>query len=238
MGELTHFSRVAVDADLALAQWRGYVDALAAAGFSPLEVASADNQPDGVFVEDTVVMLGATAVISLPGAASRRGEIDTMARTVSELGVDVQRIVSPGTLEGGDVLKVGSTVYVGRSSRTNDAGIAQLEAIAARLGYRVVAVPVTKTLHLKSQVTALPDGTVIGYEPLVDSAAVFPKFLPVPEPEGVAVVVLDESTVLMSAAAPRTAELLRERGLAVIAVPITEFEKMEGCVTCLSVRVR
>jgi len=93
-------------------------------------------------------------------------------------------------------------------------------------------------LHLKSGVTALPDGTVIGYLPLVDDPAVFPAFLAVPEPEGVAVVVLDRDSVLMSASAPRTADLLRERGLEVVTTPLTEFEKLEGCVTCLSVRLR
>jgi dimethylargininase len=97
---------------------------------------------------------------------------------------------------------------------------------------------VTKVLHLKSAVTALADGTVIGYEPLVDAPELFDAFLPVPEPEGTAVVVLDDVTVLLSASAPRTAELLRGRGLEVATTPVTEFEKLEGCVTCLSVRVR
>ena len=86
--------------------------------------------------------------------------------------------------------------------------------------------------------TALPGGTVIGYEPLVDDPSAFPEFLGVPEVHGTAVVVLDERTVLMSADAPRTAELFRERGLDVVTTPVTEFEKLEGCVTCLSVRVR
>jgi dimethylargininase len=99
-------------------------------------------------------------------------------------------------------------------------------------------VPVTRVLHLKSAVTALPDGTVVGHLPLVDAPATFPAFLPVPEPEGNAVVVLDEGTVLMSASAPRTAALFRDRGLEVVTTPVTELEKLEGCVTCLSVRVR
>jgi dimethylargininase len=87
-------------------------------------------------------------------------------------------------------------------------------------------------------VTALPDGTIIGYEPLVDDPSVYPSFLAVPEEHGTAVVVLDDSTVLMSSDAPETAQLFRDRGLEVITTPITEFEKLEGCVTCLSVRVR
>jgi dimethylargininase len=101
-----------------------------------------------------------------------------------------------------------------------------------------VGVPTTKVLHLKSGVTALPDGTVIGHEPLVDDPSLWSSFLAVPEPQGAHVVLLDGSTVLMSAAAPRTRALLEARGLRVVAVDISEFEKLEGCVTCLSVRLR
>jgi dimethylargininase len=151
---------------------------------------------------------------------------------------ELAEIIEPGTLEGGDVLKVGRTVYVGRTARTNADGAAQLRALLEPRGWRVVEVPMTRALHLKSAVTALPDGTVIGYEPLVEDTGAFDAFLPVPEAEGSAVVVLDRTTVLMSAAAPGTADLLRGRGLTVLTTPVTEFEKLEGCVTCLSVRVR
>jgi dimethylargininase len=237
-GELTHFERQAVDADLALEQWRRYTDAYRQRGWTVVEVPPTDQHPDGVFVEDAVVIFGGTAVLTSPGAASRRGEIETIAAAVEELGLSTQRIEAPGTLEGGDVLKVGTTVYVGRSSRTNAEGVRQLTAILEPLDYTVIEVPVTKVLHLKSALTALPDGTVIGYEPLVDDPAVFPDFVPVPEETGCAVVVLDDDTVVLSAAASATAELLRGRGLDVVRVPVTEFEKLEGCVTCLSVRIR
>jgi dimethylargininase len=129
-------------------------------------------------------------------------------------------------------------VYVGRSDRTNAEGVRQLRALLAPLGYVVVAVPVTKVLHLKTAVTALPDGTVIGYEPLVDDVRLFDRFRAVPEPEGSAVVVLSDDTVLLSAAAPQTAALIEDLGFTVVRVDISEFEKREGCVTCLSVRVR
>jgi dimethylargininase len=236
-GELTHFERQAVDAELALEQWRRYTDAYRERGWAVVEVPPADQHPDGVFVEDAVVVFGGTAVLTSPGAASRRGEIDTVAESVEALGLTVRRMEAPGTLEGGDVLKVGTTVYAGRSSRTNEEGIRQLTAIVEPLGYTVVEVPVTKVLHLKSALTALPDGTVIGYEPLVDDPALFPDFLPVPEETGCAVVVLDDDTVVLSSAATATADLLRGRGLEVVQVPVTEFEKLEGCVTCLSVRI-
>ena len=102
----------------------------------------------------------------------------------------------------------------------------------------MVAVPLTKALHLKSAVTALPDGTVVGWEEVVDDPSVWDSFLGVPEEPGSHVVLLDEATVLMSSAAPRTRALYEERGLRVVAVDVTEYEKLEGCVTCLSVRLR
>ncbi len=103
----------------------------------------------------------------------------------------------------------------------------------------MIAVPLTKVLHLKTAVTALPDGTVIGYEPLVDDPEVWGhRFLAVPEEAGSHVVLLGGDTVLMSTSAPKTAALLEDRGLNVVTVDISEFEKLEGCVTCLSVRLR
>jgi dimethylargininase len=236
-GELTHLERTTVDQGLADEQWDAYVAALAAEGFDIVDVPPAEGHPDSVFVEDAVVVLGDTAIITSPGAESRRGETDAVRETVRELGLSVAQIDLPGTLDGGDVLQVGSTVYVGRGGRTNAEGIRQLRAIAAPLGYAVVAVTVTKALHLKSVVTALPDGTVIGAPKLVDNPAVFERFLQVPEVAGSAVVVLGPDAVLMSAAAPKTAALIADLGYRVVTVDISEFEKLEGCVTCLSVRI-
>lgn len=237
-GQLTHLERAEVDAELADTQWDGYVAALVENGWTTREVAFADTLADSVFIEDTLVLLGNTAIVARAGTDSRREEAEAAEDTARDLGLRIERIMSPGTLEGGDVLKVGSTVYVGRSSRTNADGIRQLRAIAAPLGYTVVVVPVTKALHLKSSVTALPDGTILGHKDLVDDPAFFPHYLAVPEREGVAVVVLADDTVLISAAAPATAALLEDRGYTVVPVDISEFEKLEGCVTCLSVRVR
>ncbi|MBN9194922.1 MAG: N(G),N(G)-dimethylarginine dimethylaminohydrolase [Microbacterium sp.] len=237
-GEITHLERVPVDPALARAQWERYVDQFRTRGWEIVEVEAADDQPDGVFVEDAVVVFDDLAVLCRAGAPSRRGELASIAAATEAAGIPSVAIVAPGTLDGGDVLKVGRTVYVGRSSRTNDAGIAQLRGILEPRGWRVVEVPVTKVLHLKSGVTALPDGVVVGYAPLVDDPAAFPEFLPVPEEHGTAVVVLDDDTILMSSDAPETAALYRARGLEVVETPVTEFEKLEGCVTCLSVRVR
>lgn len=237
-GELTHLERVPVDAALAATQWARYVDVFRDLGWSVRELPAADTHPDGVFVEDTVVVFDDLVVLTRPGALSRRGEIQSMRPVAEATGREVAEITEPGTLEGGDILKVGRTVYVGRTLRTDAEGAAQLRALLEPRGWDVVEVPVTKALHLKSAVTALPDGTVIGYPPLVDDPALFESFLPVPEAEGTAVVVLDQDTVLLSEGAPGTAALLRERGLTVRTTPVSEFEKLEGCVTCLSVRVR
>jgi dimethylargininase len=237
-GELTHLDRVPVDAVLARAQWEGYVEAFRSRGWEVVVVEAADDQPDGVFVEDAVVVFGDVAVLARAGAPSRRGELPGVAAAMAAAGIPTVGIAEPGTLDGGDILKIGTTVYVGRSARTNDAGIAQLRAIVEPRGWTVVPVPVTRVLHLKSGVTALPDGIVVGFEPLVDDPSAFPAFLAVPEEHGTAVVVLDERTVLMSSDAPETAALYRARGLEVVTVAVTEFEKLEGCVTCLSVRVR
>ena len=237
-GELTHRQRESVDIDLARTQWAAYVAALETAGFTAREVEAADALADSVFVEDTVVVFGDIAVVTSPGAVSRRPETEASASAVRSLGLDVREISLPGTLDGGDVLKVARTVYVGRGGRTNLEGIRQLAAFVEPAGYVVVAVPVTKVLHLKSAVTALPDGCVIGYVPLVDDTSVFPSFLAVPEETGAAVVVLPDGGVLMASSAPESARLFEQRGLHVVTVDVSEFEKLEGCVTCLSVRVR
>ncbi|MGV8885934.1 MAG: dimethylargininase [Microbacteriaceae bacterium] len=237
-GLITHIERSSIDTERADQQWDAYVAALTENGWTAVDVDAADDHADSVFVEDTVVMFGNTAVLTNPGAESRVGEIAGTEAALSDLNVTIERIVAPGTLEGGDVLKVGTTVYVGRGGRTNAEGIRQLRAIATPLGYTVVAVPVTKALHLKTAVTALPDGTVIGYPPLVDDPTLFDRYLAIPEAHGTAVVVLAPDAVLMSSAAPRTAALIEQLGYRVVTVDISEFEKLEGCVTCLSVRVR
>jgi dimethylargininase len=148
--------------------------------------------------------------------------------------VDVQK--GRWSQRGGE--EVGDTVYVGQGGRTNGEGIRQLRAILTPLGATVVAVPVRKVLHLKSAVTALPDGAVIGYEPLVDDPRVFERFLPVPEESGAHVVLLGDARLLMAADAPESAALFTSLGYEPVVVDISEYQKLEGCVTCLSVRVR
>lgn len=234
-GLVTHIARQPVDASLALSQWDGYCTAMSDHGWDLIEVPAEPQAPDSVFVEDTVVWWGGKALITRPGAPQRRIETAAVTQTLQQLGADIAHVRAPDTLDGGDVLHVGDTFYVGVGGRTTAGAVTQL---AAGLGVHAVEVPVTKVLHLKSAVTALPDGTVIGYPPLVDDASVFESFLAVPEESGSHVVILGDDHVLMAASAPETAALLRGRGLEVTVVDISEFEKLEGCVTCLSVRLR
>lgn len=237
-GLITHIERTPVDLDLAVAQWDNYVQALQDEGWETVEVEPADDCPDAAFVEDTVVVHGDLAVVARPGADERKPETVGTATALGALGYRVVRIEEPGTMDGGDVLEHDGTAWVGLGGRTNQAGVDQLRAHLEPLGARVVGVPVSKVLHLKSAVTALPDGTVVGYAPLVDDPTVWPVFLEVPEEGGSHVVVLDEGTVLMSASAPVSQQLYVTRGLRTVVVDISEYEKLEGCVTCLSVRLR
>jgi dimethylargininase len=239
-GLVTHIERTAVDVDLARRQHEAYLAALSSSGWTVRAVDPAEDCPDSVFVEDAVVVCGQLAVLTRPGAPQRRPEVAGVERAVRELGLRVARIEGPGTLDGGDVLQVGATVYVGLGGRTNPAGLRQLRALLEPEGRVVVAVPLGRVLHLKSAVTALPDGTFLrwpAHGPGLLDAPPFPAVRPVPEESGCHVVPLGGDRVLLAASAPATAGLLAGLGLTPVVVDIGEFEKLEGCVTCLNVLV-
>jgi dimethylargininase len=234
-GIVTHIARSPVDPVRAERQHAAYVDALEQHGWTIREVAPALGLPDSAFVEDTVVVAGGTAVLARPGAPEREAEVAGTEEMVRALRLDVARIEPPGTLDGGDVLQIGDTVYVGRGGRTNGEGIRQLRRhLPART---IVPVPLHRVLHLKSAITALPDGTIIAADRELVDTAPLPTLRTVPEEGGSHVVVLDAGTVLMAASAPRSAALFEDWGFDAVTVDIGEFEKMEGCVTCLSVLV-
>lgn len=237
-GIVTTMEREPVDVELAAKQWRAYIEALEANGWSTLLVPQAPDCPDSVFVEDTMVVYKNVALVAHPGAPSRRWEVPAAASVVEALGYSMRAVQEPATLDGGDILKIADTVYVGRGGRTNAGGVRAVREAFEPLGAAVVAVPVRTALHLKSAVTALPDGTVIGYPPLVDHPSLFPRFLAVPEESGAHVVDLGDRRLLMAGDCPRSAELFTDLGYEPVAVDISEFEKLEGCVTCLSVRLR
>src|SRR5262245_61895272 len=147
-GIVTYRERVPADAALAAKQHDAYTSALAAAGWELREVPPADELPDSAFVEDTVVVCGELAVLARPGALERRAEVAGTEEAVRALGLEVARIEAPGTLDGGDVLRVGTTLYVGRGGRTNAEGIRQLGGLAAPRGFTVVEVALNHVLHL------------------------------------------------------------------------------------------
>jgi dimethylargininase len=231
-GLVTHAARRAVDPLLARRQWDAYVAALEGAGWVSVEVAPAEDCPDAVFVEDTMVLLGDVAVIARPGAAPRRPETAAAEAAISSLGYRVARIEAPGTLDGGDVLVGGGHVYAGTGGRTSREGARQLSAL---LGVPVTEIPIRGVLHLKTAVTALPDGTFAGYAPHVPDPGLFPGFHAVPEPSGANVISLGGSSVLVAADCPHSSELLADLGFDPVPVDISELQKLEAGVSCLSV---
>ena len=236
-GIVTHIERRPVDVELAARQHDAYVAALEAAGWKVRWLPPADDLPDAVFVEDTVVVCDDLAVLARPGTPERVPEVASMAEMIAELDLETMRIEGEGTLDGGDVLQVGNTAYAGRSGRTNEDALCQLARLLATRGRRVVPVTLGDCLHLKTAMTALPDGSLIGIPELVDTSAL-PYLGVAQEPTGAHVAVLGEKQVLVAASAPRTAEQLAGEGYDVSVVDIGEFEKLEGCVTCLSVLIR
>lgn len=237
-GLVTHIERRPLELDLARQQWRAYVDALRANGWETTEVAPEPDCADAVFIEDAAFVFGDAAIACRSGAESRRAEVPPVADALVRAGYELITVEAPGTIDGGDVMKVGSTIYIGSGGRTNDAAIAAVaEALASR-GATVVSVPMTKALHLKSAVTALPDGRVIGWEPIVDDPSLFSEFVSMPEESGAHVVDLGDGRLLMAADCPASHDLISDLGYQPVVVDIGEFEKLEGCVTCLSIRLR
>jgi len=237
--ELTHLARTPIDLAAARIQHAGYERLLGVLGCDVRRVAPAPEHPDAVFIEDAAVVVDEVAVITRPGAASRRGETAGVEAALAGLR-PLARIEAPGTLDGGDVLLVGRRVFVGRTARTNEAGIAQLRAILAPHGYLVEGVAVTGCLHLKTAVTALDDATVLVNPAWVDPAAFAPLAAVAVDPaEPMAANVLRIGDALLYAEAyPRTRALLEARGYRLHLVDASELAKAEGAVTCCSLILR
>lgn len=234
--ELTHQERQPIDVELAAAQHERYERALAALGCAVERLPPEPELPDSVFVEDVAVVLDEVAVITRPGAASRHPETASVVDALRAYR-DLVHIEAPGTLEGGDVLRLGSVVHVGLSTRSNPAGIDQLRTLLRPFGYEVRAVPVRGCLHLKTAVTLAGDGTLLLNPEWVDPAA-FPGFDHIPVDPGepaAANVLLVGGEVIVPSAHVRTRERLESRGIVTRPVDASELAKAEAGVTCCSV---
>lgn len=234
--ELTHLERDPIDVARAVADHEQYETALRSLGATVVRAAEAPTLPDAVFVEDVALVLDEVAIIARPGAASRRSEVESVAEVLSAYR-PLRRIQPPGTLDGGDVLVVGRTIYVGRSSRTNQEGRAQLESLVSDWGYEVIPVSLDGCLHLKSAVTLVRDNLLLINDRWVrpesfaslDALTVAPS-----EPAGANALWIGPA-VIYPTHFPATAERLDRAGVRVVPVPCAELAKAEGGVTCCSV---
>jgi dimethylargininase len=233
--ELTHLEREPIDLALAREQHRRYEEALAALGCEVRRLATDPALPDSVFVEDVAVVLDEMAIVTRPGAESRRPERPSVAAALAPYR-PVVRIEAPGTMDGGDLLRSGRTLFVGRSGRTNDAGIEQLRAVAEPIGYTVTAVNVRGCLHLKSAVTEVGDDAVLIHREWVDADAFagLDRIDVDPAEPHAANALRVGRTVVHPSAFPMTRKRLEDRGIVVETLDLSELAKAEGGVTCCS----
>lgn len=234
--ELTYRARECVDYERAVRQHEAYRDFLRRCGAQIINLEACDAHPDCCFVEDTAVVLDEVAVIASMGASSRRGETHAVEKLLSSHR-EVKRISLPATLDGGDVVRLGRQLFVGRSRRTNLEGIEALARIARPLGYSVTAVEVKGSLHLTTACSALNEETVLLNPRWIDAER-FARYwvLPVPPDEPWAANTLRAGdTVCVEAGAPRTVELVKRHCPRVEVLDISEFRKAEGSLSCLSI---
>jgi dimethylargininase len=234
-GERTYVGLTTVDYALALRQHAAYCDALRACGADVITLDVNRALPDCVFVEDTAIVLDELAVMMSMGAESRRDEPAGIEPTLRRFRT-IERVELPATIDGGDVVRLGRTLYVGTSPRTNAAGVVALRDVVKHYGYTVIGVPVSGCLHLKSACSALPDGRLLVNRDWIDASPLpSASLLDVPASEAWAgdVLVIGEK-IIASDAFPETANLLETGGFGVVPVAVSEFAKVEGGVTCLS----
>ena len=233
---LTHLERRPIDLQAALRQHAAYAAALEACGVTVQVLPALEAMPDAVFVEDTAVVVDECAVMARPGIESRRGEVESVQAALAA-GRPTIRITAAGTLEGGDVLRAGRTIFVGQTPRTNADGTRQLREALAPHGYEVLPVTPTGCLHLKSAVTSIGHETLLVNPEWVD-VGLFARWQCVPvapeEPFGANALLVGE-TVHVAASAPLTRRKLDALGFDTVALDTSEFEKAEAALTCLSI---
>lgn len=237
--ELTYIPREAIDVARARVQHHDYRCALESLGCRVLSMPAEAALPDSVFVEDVAIVLDEVAILTRPGASSRRAEVSSVAELLRRYRPTLA-IEAPGTLDGGDVLRVGRTLYVGLSARSNAAGIAQLRELLHTHGYAVESVSTRGCLHLKSAVTALAEDTLLLQPAWVDRerfAGLRIIEVDPAEPHAANVLRIGHA-LLMPASFPRTSQRLLDAGFEVTAVDVSELQKAEGAVTCCSLVFR
>jgi dimethylargininase len=234
--ELTYLTRKKIDIAKAIEQHICYRQALFNLGVRVIELPAEAALPDSVFVEDPVLVLDELAVIARTGAESRRNEAEMIATALAPFR-RLEYITAPGTLEGGDVMRIERDLFVGLSPRSNQDGVAQLARIVEPFGYDVHAVGLRHCLHLKTACSYLGEETILLNRAWVDSAPLTRwKLLDVAEGERWAANALRvRDTVLFPASFPKTQELLTSAGFQVQPLELSELQKAEGSVTCMSV---
>jgi dimethylargininase len=236
--ELTHRPRTEIDYERACHQHSQYERVLEELGCRVVSLDPLDEMPDSVFVEDTAVILDELALITRPGAASRRGEVDSIRETLRPRLALIE-IEQPGTLDGGDVLRAGRTIWVGLSSRTNQEAVDQMRTMLEPYDYEIRCVDVFGCLHLKSAVTLLratPEPILLLNPKLVDPR-VFAGIETIavdPSEDFAANALLVGETVICAEEAPRTRRRLERAGLTVVPLQTDELARAEGGLTCCS----
>lgn len=233
--QLAFVERQPIDIAKAIAQHDLYEACLASLGIAVVSLPALPDQPDAVFVEDPAIVLDEVAIMTRMGVESRRGESASLAEAIARFR-PLRWIAAPGTLEGGDVVRIDSTLFVGRSARSNDAGIAQLARQLAPLGYAVRAVEMRGCLHLKSACTYLGRDTVLANRDWADLAP-FARARVIdvaPDEPAAADVLAIGDTVIVAASFPETARTLDRAGWRVLAIDVSELQKAEAGVTCMS----
>ncbi len=236
--EITHIERTPIDVDTARAQHDEYVKTLSQLGCQVIELPEEPDLPDSVFVEDTAFILPEVAVITRPGADSRKPETESIARALSPHRPLV-RVSAPASVDGGDVLVLGKTIYIGLSTRSNMEAVEQLNESLGRFGYTVVGLALTDCLHLKTAVTRVDDRTLLINKNWVD-ADHFNGFdlIEVDASEPFAANCLPvNGNIIYPTTFPRTRRKLEEKGFRVVNVNLEELAKAEGAVTCCSLIV-
>ena len=237
--ELTHIAREPIDYERACAQHEQYEQALRTLGLDVISLEAEPDMPDSVFVEDVALVLEECAIMLNPGAASRRPEVATVEKALTPYR-EIFHIQPPGTVDGGDILKVDRTVYIGVSSRSTENAIAQMDAILQPRNYQVQAVNVTGCLHLKSAVTQVGKDTLL-INPEWVSKDDFPgmQFIDVDPSESYAAnAVLVGDTIIYPSSFPKTQAKLQATGIRMLIVDADELAKAEGAVTCCSLIFR